>query len=174
MTTPGQAAKYWAREHPEAEGILTVKATTPAGRGGWKLKTKRTRFYIQDGRARGMGRRKNPEDYDDSWDRYLQNGRCYHCGRLFLEHVLRTRYVLNPNAGQPVTLSYIPPDRDVRLFRYCVATLCPDCCHDDVLTYSEFVRLGYQAELTSNPVELHLEWITASMDVPELGTIGAY
>jgi len=93
--TPGTAAKAWAAANPTETAEIKTVSLTPGGRGGWLTKTKRMTFFAvqgkcaQDRQARGGYR----------------NGRCWVCGRLFLEQVLRTGNLPDPEAG-----ATLPPE----------------------------------------------------------------
>lgn len=92
--TPGQAAKAWAKVHPDFAGTLTVESLTPKGKGGRRgMAHKTTTFYVKEGQAKQTR---------SSWAGPGFNGVCGSCGQVFLEPVLCTGMLPDPEAGQPL------------------------------------------------------------------------
>lgn len=95
--TPDIAAKHWAAGHPDAAGTLTVQSYTPAGAGGWKIKTKETLFYVAFGKA---AKTLHTRSFTDAWVTVsAHNGVCCICGGLFLtpsisEYTTQDNYIV--------------------------------------------------------------------------------
>lgn len=84
-TTPLGIAKSLARTFPDFVGIAFITTLTPAGKGGYKTKCKKSIFYISGGLATQRGEHC---DRASATRRYWRNGTCEVCGRLFLEKLL--------------------------------------------------------------------------------------
>lgn len=85
--TPDLAAKQFAAANPTAAGTLEVASYTPAGAGGWQVKTKHTLFYILHGRST---RTIHSRIFTATWVNVgVRNGVCGICGGLFLEPAIR-------------------------------------------------------------------------------------
>lgn len=147
--TPLQAARQYAEAHPDFEGNIILATLRPKGRGGWKgLVRTRVVALAREGEAvlkkEVRGRR-------------LWNGRCYACGRIFLEPVLQDVYGADARHGQPVT------PKDDALYRYVshggrplvygrlteVRSVCPVCAQ----TLGEKYGLQPLAEWPGTPDE---------------------
>jgi hypothetical protein len=80
----------------EQLGTLTIKSYTPAGAGGWKLKTKETLFYILRGRC---SKTIHTRIFTAGWISIgVRNGICGICGALYLtpsvrEYNTQDRYI---------------------------------------------------------------------------------
>ena len=86
--TPDLMAQRWASANPEYAGIVIVKSSSPAGRGGYRITTKRTPYIALKGRAaRAVVRRLYTTDHTPTHQR---NGTCGLCGALFLEPAVAT------------------------------------------------------------------------------------
>jgi hypothetical protein len=87
--TPGTAAKAWAQANPSETAEIKTVSLTPGGRGGWLTKTKRMTFFAVEGKCAAMRSARGG----------CANGRCWVCGGLFLEQVLRSGNLPDPEAG---------------------------------------------------------------------------
>jgi len=133
--TPGQAAKKWAKEHPEFTGILLVISHTRKGRGGWGQTTRTNKFFVRDGKS--AQRRDAP-------GRQGFNGVCWACGQIYLKTVLRWAVGPDPQAGEPV-----PDDELWQSYKgesfvyheYAQLRACPKCVEEHNLTIT-FLGLG--------------------------------
>lgn len=89
--TPGQAAKKWAKEHPDFEGVLAVESLTRKGRGGWGITNKTTRFVVSGGRAAAIRDDRKAGTF---------NGVCHMCSKVFLKCELTIAYGRDDRDGQ--------------------------------------------------------------------------
>jgi len=123
--TPIQTARRWAREHPDATGCIAVQYLVPKGRGGRRgMGLRRDHYLVEAGKTVKFTTRRTMSPDGNRLRSF--NGYCYSCGSIFLEPVLRSCYIPNPWAGQPV--------KDDMLERVHAplgnAALCPECAHD--------------------------------------------
>ena len=123
--TPIQTARRWARLHPDAIGCIAVQYLVPKGRGGRRgMAIRRDHYLVDGGKVAKLTTRRTTNP--DGIRLRSFNGYCYHCGGIFLDPILRSCYIPNPWAGQPV--------KDDTLERVYAplgnAALCPGCAHD--------------------------------------------
>ena len=98
--TPGTAARNFASNNPQFTGVLLVQSVSPAGKGGWKMTAKETRFYLRAGESAQTTSRYSPHAATESmWRQNKFNGLCAVCGEI----------QLHPNIG------YCKDDRNVGL-----------------------------------------------------------
>jgi hypothetical protein len=101
-TTPLQAARAYAAEHPEFEGRIEVTVLRPKGRGGWGVMKQSVTAWARDGQA-ALARR--VRIYDEQTRRKVWgpwNGHCSVCGRVYLLPALDYVYRADERAGQPL------------------------------------------------------------------------
>lgn len=91
-TTPGKAARAWAKAHGFT-GILTVISHTRKGRGGWGQATRRNTFFARDGKVRQRREVRANSSF---------NGVCEVCGQVYFETVLTWAHGPDLRAGQSV------------------------------------------------------------------------
>jgi hypothetical protein len=137
--TPISAAKLWARQHPNARGIIAIEYLTPKGQDGrCGMTIRRDHYLVQGGQAAKLITRTVTND--DGAKVRVFNGYCYRCHTLHLAPILRARYLPNPQAGQPVENRFMPAGTVFAPLGQ--AALCPNCAENlDVLDReSEHVR----------------------------------
>ena len=94
-TTPLQAGRAYAAEHPEFEGRIEVTVVRPKGRGGWGVTRNTSTAWARDGQA-VLSKHCGHPIYP-SW-----NGHCVACGRIFLTPALAAVWRNDERAGQPL------------------------------------------------------------------------
>lgn len=119
--TPDLAAKHWAAQHPDAAGTLTIKSYTPAGAGGWSIKSKETLFYVLRGRC---SKTIHTRIFTAGWIAIgVHNGICGICGALYLtpsirEYNTQDRYITEACPLCSVEHKLLTPDGALRHGRH--------------------------------------------------------